>query len=84
MKDLLLGIDVGTYSSKATLTNLEGAVLRTAVVPHNISIPYPGHVEQDADQVWWHDVCHLCAAVLEGTSFNARDIAGVGISAIGP
>jgi xylulokinase len=84
MKDLLLGIDVGTYSSKATLTNLEGNVLRSAVVPHDISIPHPGHVEQDADQVWWRDLCHLCAAVLEGTSFHARDIAGVGVSAIGP
>jgi xylulokinase len=63
MKDLLLGIDVGTYSSKATLTDLAGAVLRCEVAPHEVSIPRPGHVEQDADTVWWADVCRLCQAL---------------------
>ena len=53
MKTHLLGIDVGTYSSKAVLTDLAGKVLHTAVVPHGLSMPHPGHVEQDADQIWW-------------------------------
>ena len=33
-EELLLGIDVGTYSSKAALVTPAGHVLRTAVVPH--------------------------------------------------
>lgn len=84
MKSLLLGIDVGTYSSKATLTDLEGEVLKTAVVPHGISTPRAGHVEQDADKVWWHDLCKLCQVVLQDSPFEGRDIAGVAVSAIGP
>ena len=50
-KNLLLGIDVGTYSSKAVLTTLAGEILRSATRPHGISMPQPGHVEQDADAV---------------------------------
>lgn len=84
MKDLLLGLDVGTYSSKAALTDLTGQIIATAVVPHDISIPQPGHVEQDADRVWWADICKLCRTLLTDTPDYARRIAGVAVSAIGP
>jgi xylulokinase len=66
------------------LTSLHGQVLRTAVVPHDISLPAPGHVEQDADAVWWRDLCTLCKEVLDGKPYSAADVAGVAVSAIGP
>lgn len=84
MKTLLLGIDIGTYSSKAALVTPAGEVLRTAVVPHGISTPVPGHVEQDADAVWWHDVCVLCKQLLDGAPFRGAEVAAVAVSAIGP
>lgn len=84
MKDRLLGIDVGTYSSKAVLTDLAGRVLETAVVEHGISLPAPGHVEQDADAVWWHDVCALSREILARPGVDAQRVAGVAVSAIGP
>ena len=84
MKQLLLGIDVGTYSSKATLTALDGTVLRTAAVPHDIRIPQPGHVEQDADAVWWHGLCALCRMIFASGPYTPGDVAGVAVSAIGP
>ncbi len=84
MKSLLLGIDIGTYSSKAALVTPAGEVLRTAVVPHGIATPAPGHVEQDADAVWWHDVCALCRQLLDGTPYRGSDVAAVAVSAIGP
>ncbi len=84
MRDLLLGIDVGTYSSKAALTDLAGHVLQTAVVEHGISLPSPGHVEQDADGVWWHDVCALSREILARPGVSADRIAAVAVSAIGP
>ncbi len=86
MKELLLGVDIGTYSSKTAL--------RTAVVPHSISTPAPGHVEQDADGIWWHDLCALCrqlfdgarsdGAQLDAARIRGSDIAAVAVSAIGP
>lgn len=84
MRDLLLGIDVGTYSSKAVLTEADGTVLRVETLAHDIMTPHPGHVEQDADAVWWADVTTLCKKMLANGPFTADDIAGVAVSAIGP
>lgn len=84
MKSYLLGIDVGTYSSKAVLTDLAGRVLHTAVVEHGISMPQPGHVEQDADLVWWGDVCRLSREILAMSGVPATSIAALAMSAIGP
>jgi xylulokinase len=84
MKELLLGIDIGTYSSKAALVTPAGEVLRTAVVPHGIATPAAGHVEQDADGVWWHDLCALCRQLLDGLPYRGGDVAAVAVSAIGP
>jgi xylulokinase len=84
MAELLLGIDVGTSSSKAVLVRPDGAVLRSHAVEHEISIPHPGWAEQDADEVWWADVVKLCRALLDGKPYSGRDVAGVGVSAIGP
>jgi len=77
---LLLGLDVGTASSKGVLTTLTGEVVRTHVVPHGVSNPHPGQYEQDADAVWWADVVTLCRELLQGV---AERVAGVAVSAIG-
>lgn len=84
MKPYLLGIDIGTYSSKAALTDLAGRLLHTAVVEHGISMPRPGHVEQDADLVWWADVCRLSHEILARSGVEPASIAGLAMSAIGP
>jgi xylulokinase len=84
MPQLLLGIDVGTYSSKGVLTDLNGTILKTHVIPHGISLPRPGWVEQDAIAVWWHDLETICKHLLDGQPFTGEDVAGVAVSAIGP
>lgn len=84
MKRLLLGIDVGTYSSKAILATFDGRVVASATVPHGISAPAPGFVEQDADMVWWHDVKTLCRQILACKEYSAQDVAAIAVSAIGP
>lgn len=80
---LLLGIDVGTYSTKGVLTTAKGEVLHTHVVEHNVSLPHPGWVEQDADDIWWADVVAVCQSVT-AAGFDTAEIAGVAVSAIGP
>ena len=81
---LLLGIDVGTYSSKGVLVTPAGEVLKQHVVPHKMDIPYPGWAEQDADKVWWADVVAICQVLLDGSPYSGDDVAGVAVSAIGP
>ncbi len=84
MSDLLLGIDVGTYSSKGVLVGADGTVLKTHVVEHTMDIPQPGWAEQDADAVWWADVVSICKVLLDGSPYSGEDVAGVALSAIGP
>lgn len=84
MGQLLLGIDVGTYSSKGVLVEPDGTVLRSYVVEHEMEIPRPGWAEQDADKVWWGDVVQICHALLDGDPYSGNDIGGVALSAIGP
>ncbi|CAN5644803.1 FGGY-family carbohydrate kinase [soil metagenome] len=83
MGELLLGIDVGTGSTKGVLVTPGGEVVGEHVVPHGLEIPRPGWAEHDAEGVWWHDVVSVCRALTSG-SVSGADIAGVALSAIGP
>lgn len=84
MGQLLLGIDVGTYSSKGVIADAGGKILSSVVVDHKMDIPHPGWAEQDADDVWWGDVVRICHQLLDQHPYSGNDIAGVGVSAIGP
>lgn len=79
----LLGIDVGTYSTKGVLTTPEGEVLHQHVVEHGVSFPRPGWVEQDADGIWWADVVAVCKSIT-AAGFDTNLIGAVAVSAIGP
>lgn len=81
MDDLLLGIDIGTSSSKGVLVRPDGAIVATAQRPHELSMPRPGWAEHDGEAVWWAD---FVAIARELTARNEGRIAGVGVSGIGP
>ena len=55
MPAAVLGVDIGTGSSKGVLTTLDGRVLARASRRHRTDNPRPGYVEHDADAVWWAD-----------------------------
>ncbi|HET8813619.1 MAG TPA: FGGY-family carbohydrate kinase [Solirubrobacterales bacterium] len=82
MAELLLGIDIGTASSKAVLARPDGTVVATAQRPHAVSMPRPGWVEHDAEAIWLRDVRALCDAVL--TPRTRSQLGGVCVSGIGP
>ncbi|HRA47717.1 MAG TPA: FGGY-family carbohydrate kinase, partial [Thermomicrobiales bacterium] len=79
---LLLGIDIGSYSSKGVLVTPDGEVVLSATVEHEISFPRPGWAEHDADTIWWGNVVQITRELLSGR-YSGDDIAAVGISAIG-
>lgn len=84
MKDtvgLLLGIDIGTASSKGVLVHADGTVVATATRAHEVSMPHPGWVEHDAQTVWWAD---FTAISQELTARAPGPVAAVGVSGIGP
>ncbi|PSM40250.1 sugar kinase [Streptomyces dioscori] len=77
----VLGVDIGTSSSKGVLVDEDGTVLATAVRPHTVDRPRPGHVEMDA-RVWWDEFASLSRELLksspEGTSVTAAGVSGMG------
>ena len=81
MTELLLGLDIGTASSKAVLAQPDGSVVATAERPHGLSLPRPGWAEHDAEAVWWQDVLALCAELAPRAG---AALAGVCVSGIGP
>jgi sugar (pentulose or hexulose) kinase len=52
---LLLGVDVGTYSSKGVLAEPGGTVSTSCAVEHEVDMPHPGWAVQDADTLQLSD-----------------------------
>jgi xylulokinase len=78
---LLLGVDIGTASSKGVLVQADGSIVATATRAHGVSMPRPGWVEQDAQAVWWAD---FLAISQELTAAVPEPVAAVGVSGLGP
>ena len=80
--ELLLGVDVGTYSAKGVVCAPDGEVLAEASIEHGLSLPRPGWAEHDAEAIWWGEFVALTRMLL-GERFTGEDIGGVAVSAIG-
>jgi len=81
--EYLLGVDVGTYSSKGVLVKTNGQLVTSHIVQHGLSMPKPGFFEHDAQEVWWHDFVEIVKTIIQDTRIDARQIIGIGTSAIG-
>ena len=82
-KGYLLGVDIGTYSSKGVLVQEDGKIIAQQVVPHGMDMPKPGYFEHDADRVWWHDFVEIVKNLLSLSGIDPKQILGIGTSAIG-
>jgi xylulokinase len=80
--ELLLGVDIGTYSSKGVICTPDGEVLDEATIEHGLSLPRPGWAEHDAEAIWWSEFVAITRALL-GERFRGEDVGGVAVSAIG-
>lgn len=81
MSGLLLGVDVGTASTKGVLARPDGEVVATAERPHELSLPQPGWAEHDAEKVWWDDFVSVCRELLEGVDEGIAAVCTSGIGA---
>ncbi len=85
---VVMGVDIGTSSSKGVLVDLNGTILETAVREHSVSRPAPGHVEMDAS-IWWNEFVELSRELIARSNAHndgaARiEVVAVGISGMGP
>jgi xylulokinase len=81
-KGYLLGCDIGTYSSKGVLVTTDGKIVAQSSIPHDVSIPKPGWMEHDPDDVWLHDFLFIVKDLLARSEVNPKDILSIGISSI--
>ena len=84
MTRLFLGIDIGTFETKGVLVDEYGAVRARASRRHQISTPHENFVEQDADDVWWADVCAISLELMASEVTEGATIEAMACSAIGP
>jgi xylulokinase len=80
MGELVLGIDIGTASSKGLLARPDGTIVAVSQRPHPLSLPRPGWAEHDAEDVWWADFQAICADLVSQAD---GEIVGVCTSGIG-
>jgi xylulokinase len=62
--ELLLGIDMGTGSSKGVLVDPSGTVIANETLSHSMQLPRPGWDEVDAEMLWWREICWLGQQVM--------------------
>lgn len=78
-----IGIDVGTNSSKGVIIDEKCRIIVSAMEEHGVENPRPGYFEQDADAVWWKDVCKIAKKLTGELGGDVKRLCGVGISALG-
>ena len=78
MKEILIGIDVGTSACKAAAFDLEGRVMAQASESYPVCYPRPGWAEQDPQQ-WWSAVCGALRTLFTQDGLSPAQVAGVGV-----
>jgi xylulokinase len=81
--DLLLGIDMGTGSTKGVLVDASGSVIASETISHSMDLPRPGWAEVDAEAMWWREVCTISAALTAKLPSGAT-LSGMCVSGVGP
>ena len=77
----VIGVDIGTSSSKGVLVSLDGSVVGRADRAHAVRHPFPGQVEHDAT-VWWDEFASIARELIG--AHPELDIVAVGVSGMGP
>ena len=77
----VLGLDIGTSSTKALLARFDGTVLAEVSRRHDVDRPEQGLVEMDS-AVWWEEFTALTRSLLDRVP--DVEVQAVGVSGIGP
>jgi xylulokinase len=80
----LLGVDIGTFSSKGVLVREDGEIAAERMVEHSLDIPSPGRAEHDPEKVWWRDFLLICSDLLKLSGIEPGAIEAIGVSTISP
>lgn len=81
-KKYLLGIDIGTSSSKGVIIDENANVVQSDRIQHGVRTPKPGWAEHEADEIWWGDFKKLSNRLLKSSGIPPEQITSVGVSAL--
>lgn len=82
MGGYILGLDAGNTVIKAVLFDVDGRELAVAAIDGRSSMPKPGHVERDLDELWQNAVAVIGRCVASA-GVDARDIVAIGCAGHG-
>lgn len=77
-RELLMGIDIGTQSTRAALLTAEGEVVSIAGRQQEMETPQPGWAEQDPE-LWWSNVIECTNEVMERAAAIPNEVVAVGV-----
>ena len=74
----LIGIDLGTSSTKTVLFDEKGEVIASASKDYPLYTPHNGWAEQNPEE-WWDAVCRASKETIQKADIKPDEIAGIGI-----
>ena len=80
----VIGVDIGTSSTKGVLAGGDGRILASATVPNRTSRPVPGWVEHDAEAVWWRGFLAVVQQLQAAAGSEREEVQAICVSGIGP
>lgn len=77
MKEVLVGIDIGTSACKVAAFSPEGRVLAQESEDYGVDYPQDGWAQQDPEE-WWRGVCRALKRLF-AESIDAGQVLGIGV-----
>ena len=78
MKNLLIGIDIGTSGLKTAVFSPETGLVAAVSEDYPVDYPHPGWAEQDPD-IWWNAVVRSLNRLWTEEKVDPADVAGLAV-----
>ena len=79
MAEYVLALDQGTTSCRSILFSQDGSIVAVAQQEFEQILPFPGHVEHDANQIWDSQLA-TAREVLHSSGVELSDVKAIGIT----
>jgi xylulokinase len=76
----LIGIDVGTSSTKSEIFSLDGRSISTGQKEYSLLYPDIGLVEEDPEIGWWNALRSTVKEALKASRISPKDVVGICVS----
>ncbi|TAM77510.1 gluconate kinase [bacterium] len=79
IRGVVVGVDLGTSSTKALAFTPEGQAVADAAEHYGLSAPQPGRVEQDADEIY-RAAMRALRRVIDSVHLRGHEVLAIGVS----